>query len=207
MKKTYISSVAVLVLAVAFVAMPSVGAQAEHTNPDERRARAEELREKAQEARRTAEARVEAKKEEIAQKLEGKRLQACEHREAKINSILQKSAQQGDKHLSVFQKIEDRVRSFYEEKQLTVDNYEALVAEADSKEAAAVAAIGAVKGTAYECSGESTGKELGGLLKTTMKQQHAALRDYRTAIKDLIVGVRQGAAEAEETETEGDMAQ
>lgn len=150
------------------------------------------LKQKAEAARLKAEQKVQQARESAKQKLESARKTSCEKNEAKINGILQRAAQHGEKQLGVFQKIEDRVKEFKDTKQITVENYEAVVAAVEEKEAAAVAAIEATQATTFECDSESTDKSFSGLVRDTVKSQRAALHDYRKSINELIHAVKKG---------------
>lgn len=139
-----------------------------------------------------------AAKEARANKLEDKRLEACEKRQSKINNVLANGTDQSRKHLAVFQKIEERVKQFYVNKNLTADGYDAAVANADEKEAAAVAAIETSTETTFDCASADGGKP-GDAVKDLMKTRHEALKAYRTAVKDLILVVKKGHGKQQST--------
>lgn len=202
MTKDHVTAFAAMAFGAVVLVSPGVSARAEHANAQEREARTTELRAKANEAREAAQVRVEERKKEVAEKLQGKRLEACERHEVNINRILDKSAKQSEKKLEVARKIEDRVKDFYEAKKLNLANYDALTVVVDEKEDAAVAAIEAVEATEYDCTAEGEKKEIGALISSSMKSQNAAVREYRVAVKDLLREVKQSAkaAEAEKTE-------
>lgn len=132
-----------------------------------------------------------AAKEARANKLEDRRLATCEKRQAKINSILTRGTDQSRKHLAVFQKIEERVKLFYQNKNLSNEGYDAAVANADEKEAAAIAAIETSTETTFDCANVD-GAKPGEAIKDLMKSRHEALKAYRTAVKDLILVVKKG---------------
>lgn len=149
--------------------------------------------------------KVEAKRAEVKEKLDQKRLEVCEKRAEKINKIVARSVEQSERHLAVFTKIADRTVAFYEEKKLTAENFDQLVAAVEEKEAAASGAIEAAQEVTFKCEDQDAGN-VGAVVKDLMKSQHAALHEHRLAIKDLIVAVKQAAktAEAEEsTDAEG----
>jgi len=142
------------------------------------------------EERKTAiKERIETAKTERATKLADKRLEACEKREARVNAIFAKATERNKKHLAVFQKIEERVKAFYADKNLTAEGYDAAVANADAKEAAAVAAIEASTEVTFDCA-TTDGAKPGSTIKEAMKERHTALKEYRTAVKDLILVVK-----------------
>lgn len=153
--------------------------------------------------------RVETRKTELQQKLttarearqnnlEGKRLAACEKRSSSINRILSHGTDQSRKHLGVFQKIEERVKQFYINKNLSNDGYDAAVATADEKEAAAIAAIETSTETTFDCA-NADGAKPGDAVRELMKTRHQALKEYRTAIKELILVVKKGHGKQQST--------
>ena len=202
MKKSYLLVSLFMTLALAFsVVILPVSAQNDREenisdetdqNIDSTNDRIEELRLKAQQARQDAKDRLEAVKDSAAQRLDQARKKTCERQEQKINRILSNAADHGQKRLEVFQKIEDRVKEFKENKQISVENYDAIVESVDTKETDAVAAVEATGATTFECDDESTDKTFSGLLRTTIKTQNSALHEYRKSINDLIQAVKQG---------------
>ena len=150
---------------------------------------AETQKQQVEEQRTALKERIEAKKTETREKLADKRLQACEKRQTKINQIFTRATEQNKKQLAVFQKIEENVKAFYVKKNLTSEGYDAAVANADEKESSAVAAIEASTSTTFDCASTDAVKP-GSAIKEAMTLRHAALKDYRTAIKDLILVVK-----------------
>lgn len=133
--------------------------------------------------------RIETVKAERATKLADKRLQACEKRQERINTIFGKATERNAKHLAVIQKIEEKVKAFYTAKNLTSEGYEAAVQKADAAEAAAVAAIETSQTATFDCA-STDGANPGSAIKTAMQARHDALKDYRTAVKNLILVVK-----------------
>lgn len=133
--------------------------------------------------------RIEAKKTEVREKLADKRLEMCERRQANINKIFDNATERNEKHLAVFQKIEERVKEFYVSKNLSAEGYDAAVAAADEKEAAAIAAIEASTEVTFDCA-TADGAKPGSAIKEAMSARHTALKEYRTAVKDLILVVK-----------------
>lgn len=174
-------------------------AQAQERRQAAEEVRSEQTRPSVEERKAEILERVEAKRAEVKEKLEQKRLEVCEKRADKINKIIAKSAENSERHLAVFQKIADRTQVFYEDKQLNVANYEELVATVEEKEADAVAAIEAIQEVTFDCA-EQDPSNVGATVRDVMKTQHQALKEYRTSIKDLIVGIKQSAQEAEAEE-------
>lgn len=133
--------------------------------------------------------KIEAKQNERTAKLESKRLETCEKRQARINAMFAKATAQNKKQLAVFQSIEEKVKAFYETKNIEVDGYDAAVLNADEKEATAVAAIEASQELTFDCASADATKP-GAVVKEAVKLRHEALKAYRTAVKDLILVVK-----------------
>lgn len=144
---------------------------------------------------------VQEKKAEIKEKLSDTRKKVCEKRQVNINKIITNSNAQGASNLAVFQSIQGKVMQFVTDKNLTVANYEALVADADAKRGDAQAAFEVARQTTFSCDNtdpSSPGKVVSDLMHT----KHDALKDYRTAVKNLIVAVKQAADDKTKTESE-----
>jgi hypothetical protein len=153
---------------------------------------AEERKKLVEEKAKAIREQVKTQREEIKTKLTDTRLKACEKRQTAINRVAKNSSTQANKHLGTFQKIEARVKEFYASKNLTVENYDALVATVDEKEASATAAIKVAGETTFDCATTDSAQP-GGVIKGLVQSQHQALKEYRTAIKNLIVAVKQAA--------------
>jgi hypothetical protein len=137
-------------------------------------------------------------KQERTAKLEAKRLEVCEKRQQKINTIVAHGTEQNKKQLAVFQKIEEKVKQFYITKELSSDGYASALADADAKEAAAVAAIETAAETTFDCATTDAANP-GSAIKEAMTSRHAALKEYRTSIKNLILVVKKANSEQKAT--------
>jgi hypothetical protein len=132
-------------------------------------------------------------------KLSDARKKICENRQTRITAIMTKAATNGQRLLSVFDKALTRVQDFYTKNNLSVANYDALVATANSKKQAAQAAIDTVKaGITLDCSGENPVGKVN-VFVGKVKAMHQALKDYRSSIRDIIKAVKP-VAEAKENE-------
>lgn len=161
----------------------------------------DEQKQKVTERKAEIKQRVETKRAEATAKLADKRLAACEKHQDKVNSIFAKATNRNAMHLAVFQKIEERVKAFYVNKNLSVDGYEAAVTNADEKEAAAVAAIEASSEITFNCTSADATKP-GAAIKEAMQARHSALKQYRTAVKDLILIVKKHHGQQQNTSTD-----
>lgn len=187
--------VAASLFAVAVVAPVAASAQP---------ARAQEAQEQAQEQRETAQTTSQERREQGQARLEAAKLKACEKREKAIQNIMARMSDRGTKQLDVFNKISDRVQAFYTEKGKTLSNYDALVADVSAKQEAAQTAVGNLNGGSgeFECDGDNP-KAVVESLKEDLHTMNEALKEYRTAIKNLIVGVKSVQSTTTERGAEG----
>lgn len=144
--------------------------------------------------------RLTAMKEARTARLEAKRLELCQKRQQKINDIVTHGIEQNTKQLAVFQKIAANVKQFYLDKKLSSDAYAGAVANADSAEANAVAAIEASSEITFDCT-TTDSTHPGSVIKEAMTTRHSSLAAYRTAIRDLILAVRKANGGQRATDT------
>lgn len=175
------------------------------TDMREQSAAAENRRATEQAAKeRRAAAQQELKERQAAAKerLSEAKLKICEKRQANINDRSTKIADRATKHLAVFDKIAERVKTFYINKGNTFDTYDLLVSEVDAKRTAAQSAIDNLTDlkASFNCSDAEPKLAIEGF-KAAMTEAQTALKEYRTAIKDLIVGVK-SANTSDSTSTE-----
>lgn len=163
-----------------------------------------EKKQAAQEKAEQAKARAQAKVSEAKQRLEGKKLKACEAREKRIGSTMEQMTKRGQSHIAAFTKISDRVQAFYADKGRTVENYDALVAEVQAKKLAAEQAVSGAQsvGEVFSCANDNP-KIASAEFRDAHKAQVAALKEYRTAVKNLIVAVKSSQSTQVKTDRAG----
>ena len=127
----------------------------------------------------------------VKDRLAGRRLEACEKHQAAIARILTRAATRGENHIALFSTIATRVENFYVKKGKTLTTYDQLVNEVNAKRTAAQTTVDAVKtaGVSFTCSSDNPKAQVA-VFRTEIKAEIAALKDYRTAVKNLIVGVK-----------------
>ncbi|MBI2592027.1 hypothetical protein HYW36_00955 [Candidatus Saccharibacteria bacterium] len=145
-------------------------------------------------AKQEAEGKREAAKnklEEQKKKLKDDKLKICQEREDKINDSMARIGERGQNKIDLFSAIADRTKSFYVSKSKVLANYDALVAAVEAKKAAAQTAVDTVISTSvtFDCEADDP-KGTASEFKTNVKAMHDALKQYRTAVKNLIVGVK-----------------
>ena len=119
------------------------------------------------------------------------KLKACQNRQNAITNIMTRIADRGQKQITLFGTIATRTETFYADKGRTLSNYDALVADVTAKQTAAQTAVDAIKtnSTGFSCDGTDP-KGFVNSFQTSLKSEISALQAYRTAVKDLIVGVK-----------------
>ncbi len=132
-----------------------------------------------------------ARLERDKNKLQTDKLKVCQAREANIDKRMDHIASQGQKRYNVITTIAERTEKFYTTKGKTLAGYDQLVAAINVKKIAAQAAIDNVKAAkvSFKCDG-SDPKGAAASFKTKVKAMDSALKDYRSAVKNLIVGVK-----------------
>lgn len=153
--------------------------------------RSSAAKEQQEQARKQAQTNVKERVEVVKTRLENAKLKTCESHEQVIKNIMARISDRGQKHLDLFTTIADRTEKFYEDKGKVLSNYEQLVADVAAKKAAAQAAVNKFKseGTAFNCNGENPKGVVTGF-KDNHQSGVEALKAYRTAVKNLIVGVK-----------------
>lgn len=124
-------------------------------------------------------------------KLETAKLKICQEREKEINITLSRMSDRGTKRIDTFDKIAVRVEEFYVSKGKSLDNYTELVKTVNSKKIIVMNAVDKLKtvGITFSCTSNDP-KATVTEYKTANQTLNSALKDYRTAIKNLIVGVK-----------------
>lgn len=124
-------------------------------------------------------------------RLEAAKLKACQNREKSIKNIMARMADRSTKQLDVFTKISERTQAFYVKKGNVLEGYDALVAAVAEKKLAAETAVGSVQNISgtFSCDGESP-RGVATSFKESVHTRNAALKEYKTAVKNLIVGVK-----------------
>lgn len=149
----------------------------------ERQQRIEQEREKllkAREAKQNGENRIRNNKQKV-----------CENRQAEIKALLMKISTRATNHIAVFTKIAERTEKFYADKGNVLDNYSALVAEVATKKTAAQAAVTNLTSIAEVFTCDVTNPQASiQVVRDALHAKRDAMQAYRTAVKNLIVGVK-----------------
>ncbi len=166
----------------------------------------QEIRDRLEERSKELQERAASRSAEIKQKLTAVKLKVCQTRQEIIKTRSQNLANRANRQFTVFGNIAERVETFYTSKVLpkgiTVANYDQLVSDIATQKTGAQTAIAAATAAAnaFDCSGDNPKAQLEDF-NAKMKIARDALKDYRTAIKNLIVSVKTALEDHEETAT------
>lgn len=133
-------------------------------------------------------------KNQESKKLNQEKLKACKGKEKNIQNRNRNSLQAGRTLLLKFNNIAERVETFYENKILasgnTVSNYDDLLADVLAKKSIAEAALEKAESTgqSFNCQGDDP-KETLAEFRANILELKLDLKDYKTAVKNLIVAV------------------
>lgn len=164
---------------------------------EEKQSRNQKLRTSLQELK-------EQRKDSQSKRLEATKLKVCEQRKAKITAILNRSVTRAERQIELFTTISTRVKDFYAAKNLTVANYDELVAAVDAAKADAEANLATLKSLAtFDCDAEDP-KGNAEAFKLALESIRQDLKDYRTSVKNLIVAVKSSQSKGSSSEAGGD---
>lgn len=144
-----------------------------------------------------------AKLQKRVERLNATKLKVCQKREKKINDIMSRVASRGERQIEVFSTIAERTQDFYTTKGKTLANYSTLVADVNTKKAQALATLTELKTAKaeFKCDG-SDPKGAASVFKEALQSEIASLKAYKTAVKNLIVGVKSLELEASDDDKE-----
>ncbi len=167
----------------------------EAENTTENQQEIENLRDQIRDRAQERSARLASKSAQIKARLDAVKLQVCKTHQAIIKTRSESLANRADRQFTVFGQIATAVENFYASKVvpkgITVANYDDLVADIATQKASAEEAITAAgdAASAFDCSSDNPKAQLKDF-NDKMALARDALKDYRTAIKNLIVSVK-----------------
>jgi hypothetical protein len=137
------------------------------------------------------------RKEQRDQRLDAAKQRVCEQRKNNIEAIMARTIARAERHLKLFDGIANRVKDFYVDKGLSVENYDELVAAVTSAQAKAEADLQTLKTQNFDCDSDDP-KGQAEAFKLAHQTVLQDLKDYRTAVKNLIVAVKSANSEGGE---------
>lgn len=128
------------------------------------------------------------------------KLASCQAREAAITTRSENLTAFSTRLINTFDKIATRVKNFYTTKGLSVSNYSVLIADIETKKTAAQSALTKAQAviTGFSCD-TGNPKNTIKTFNEDMRLVHAALKDYKTSVRNLIVGIHSQAPSSRPT--------
>ena len=184
-----ISAFAFLAIAAPTLAMATPNAHAQ--TPTQTTEQQTSTTDKTAQAKQVAEQNATDEKANAKTRLTDAKLKACQNRQTAITNIMSRLSDRGQKQINLFSSIADKTEAFYTKKGNTLSTYDALVADLAAKKALAQTAVDAVTSSSanFKCDGTDP-KGVATTFKDKLKVEITALKDYKTAVKNLIVGVK-----------------
>jgi hypothetical protein len=116
----------------------------------------------------------------------------CEARQDRIDAKIKRFAARADHHKAKLDNFYSRVKQFHDDRQLDTPNYESLTAAVDTAQANAAAAIASLKDLQItpDCTDPNIADDLVAF-REAVSDTRDALKAYRSALKELLVAVKQ----------------
>ncbi|MFZ2125829.1 MAG: hypothetical protein WA087_01330 [Candidatus Saccharimonadales bacterium] len=124
-------------------------------------------------------------------KLQGQSLEKCQNREMAINNIMARIGDRGEKQIAVIDAVQQKVQTYYTENNISIANYDKLVANITVKKQTATTAMNTVrtmKGS-FGC-GNDDPKGVATQFKSQASTQSEDITAYKNAVHDLVVEIK-----------------
>ncbi|NCU37888.1 hypothetical protein EOL96_02410 [Candidatus Saccharibacteria bacterium] len=134
-------------------------------------------------------------------RLDEAKQQACERSAQRIQNLFKNVNQRGEGQYNLFEKTQERIRTYYTENELNAENYQQLEANVEQARVAAQNSVQTMVQTSsqFGCDSDDP-KGTVNQYKVQVAQKNENLKQYRAALKELLLAVKQAAqvSEAEE---------
>jgi translation initiation factor 2B subunit (eIF-2B alpha/beta/delta family) len=150
--------------------------------------------------KQSAQADLAAKKAQIKEQTQEHRQKACEARKTNLTKRMSNAVRQAQNHKAVFDKIYTRVKDFHDNKQLSVDNYDTLVANIDKAQADAATSISALQtlDISVDCASQTVAVSVSAF-QQAVKDSRDSLKAYRSSITELIKALKGASTSADKS--------
>lgn len=127
-------------------------------------------------------------------KLDDNKKKICQQNEVRMQNMFTNMNQLGEGQLNLFDKIAERLRAYYTDSGLSIENYQELVDQVEQLRLEAQAAVQATVQTSsqFGCDKDDP-KGTASQYKVQIKTQMEALKEYRVAIKNLLSAIQTAA--------------
>lgn len=124
-------------------------------------------------------------------KLDAKNLALCQNRERVINNVMARISDRGQKQINVIQAINDKVQAFYTNKNVSIDNYDSLMANIETKKTVAEQSMNNVRSMngSFKCNDEDP-KGIATQFKANTVAQSDSIKEYKNSVHDLVVAIK-----------------
>ncbi|MEO5499658.1 MAG: hypothetical protein ABIR46_04110 [Candidatus Saccharimonadales bacterium] len=147
------------------------------------------------------EQKVTQKRAAISEKLMGARAERCMAKQDKINTMLDTRVTSAQKHFDTFKAIQDRLVLLVKENELDVENHGGLENLMDIFQTDAQASINNLGSTNFACE-DADATAPGAIVKDQVSVAKKALKDYRDSIKNYAVAIKASIEQPKETPAE-----
>jgi len=205
MKRNYIRTSVIAVLTVLSVSLIIANPIARAENIQQQEVKTTEQDNTSTDRPAETEKRVsETEKQKPETRLTNGRLKECQSHQAAISNIMTRISDRGQKQIDLFSTITDRVEKFYTDKGAVLADHDTLVSAVADAKAHAVEAVAGTQtaSTDFNCE-DNDPKGHADSFKTNLKSQINALNDYKTSVKNLIVGIKSVESTTKPTSTTG----
>lgn len=176
------------------------GKRTGETKTTEQSPEAEKSKENEAETKKDDNPESEARREVAREKLDDRKKNICKTNESAVNKAITNVGDRSQNHFDRITKIYDLTVTFYNEKGLSVSNYDELVAKVAATKVAAEAALADLKSTPkLSCDSDGPKADIQAFRNKRLDKVEA-FGAYRDAVKAFVKAVREAAA-ATETQT------
>lgn len=147
-----------------------------------------------------SEVKREDRKEVARERLDDAKKKACTQREANINAAMDRIVERSQKHVDRISAVSEKAKQFYIAQGNVLSTYDELVAVVEQKKIAAQAAVDALsEGAVFSCDSDGPRSDLQDFRNGRLNKIEA-VGAYRTAVKELIAGIK--SVQPDDTSTE-----
>lgn len=203
--KIIILGLIAMFMVVSFIFIPPVQANNGGESSDQAKQQIEQNKQRLKDEIERQKQELQNAKKQKLQNIADKKNELKDNRADIRKKICEKSGQRArERYLSVqsrAQKINqrinsrvDRAKAFVTEHNLTIDNYDAMLADIEAKKSVAAAAAAAIEGSIGQFDCESaTGKEQMAEIKSKVAIFKTAAKDYKTSVRTFLQAVKSAA--------------
>jgi hypothetical protein len=149
----------------------------------------------AEQFKQQAQTQLAADKTKLKVHTEAERQKACTERKADLTKRMAQKVTQAQAHKTFFDNFYTRLKNFHDTKNLTVANYDALTAAADTAQANAAASISALQSldVSVDCTSQTVASSVS-TFQQALKSTRDSLNTYRSSLVDIAKALKTASA-------------